>query len=147
MYNRWLQYLLRLNNNIIIQLSPTFLFGSTADGERMPLVLGDNRHVDEDVVAGPEVKARRPFDYEMRDLGGQQQARADVGFAALGVNPGQPTDPLDREDRARHDEPLPEVRPMEDHQQPEGDVEEVGPVEHLRSGKVGRFFLLIWKSN
>ena len=41
----------------------TVLFGSAADGERVPLVLGDGRDVDEQIVAWVVVEAGRPPDH------------------------------------------------------------------------------------
>lgn len=47
---------------------PTRLLRSAADGEWVPLVLGNHRDVDVDVVAGFEVEELGTFDHQVSHL-------------------------------------------------------------------------------
>ena len=68
----------------------------------------------------------------MGDLAGQQDAGADVGPSVSGLGPHQPDDPLQQVQQTRHDEPVPEVGRVQDQQDVEGNVQQVGPVENLK---------------
>ena len=72
-----------------------------------------------------------PTDDELGDLGGQEDAGHDVGLA-LALEPVVDHDELpQKEEDAGDDEVHPKVRAVEDQQDPEGQVEDVGEVEHL----------------
>lgn len=47
---------------------PTWLLWSAADGERVPLVLGDDRDVDVDIIARFKVEELGTFDHQVSDL-------------------------------------------------------------------------------
>ena len=46
----------------------TFVFGRTADAERMPFEIGHGRNVDVDVIARFVAKFSRPIDHQMQNL-------------------------------------------------------------------------------
>lgn len=53
----------------------TFLFGCTAQSERMPFIFRDGRYVDEHIIAGSKIEMMRSFDDQMGDLRWQQNTR------------------------------------------------------------------------
>lgn len=121
----------------------TFLFRSRANGEWMPLIQGNDRNIDEDVVSRMEIKVGWPFDDEMGDSGREKNSWANVSFAALSPHPDESEDPLDEVDDARDQKPFPEVGSVEEDEDPEGNVHQMSPVEDLESVYIQ---LTIWWS-
>lgn len=67
--------------------SRTFLLGSTADGEGVPLVARDGGDVQIQVVARPVVEKRGPLDEEMSDLGREERDQGHLCWAkATGID-------------------------------------------------------------
>lgn len=116
----------------------------------MPLVLGDSRNVDENVIPRAMAEMRRPLNDEVNDFRRQQDSRRHVSFAAIyhligdqshaveqlpsiRTHPNKSNDTFDDEDEAGDDEPLPEVRTVERDQKPERNVQQVSPVEDLEA--------------
>lgn len=102
----------------------------------MPLVLGYGRYVDEHVVAGMEVEVRRPLDHQMCDFGRQQQTGTDVRLAVFGTHQREPVEPFAQVQQPGHDQPLPEVRAVDDQQQVKRHVQQMRPIEYLTNGRV-----------
>lgn len=98
----------------------------------MPFVLCDCRDVDEHVIARVVIEVRRPLYYEVSNPRRQQQAGANVRLPSLGAEPDHPDESFEDVNYAGDDEPFPEVRSVENDQHPEGDVEQMGPVEYLK---------------
>lgn len=73
----------------------------------------------------------RTPDDQVGDPGRKKQPGADVGLPASGASPQDPEYSLSRVQRSGHQEPLPEVGPVEQQETPERDVQEMSPVEHL----------------
>lgn len=72
----------------------TLLLGSTADGEGMPLVGGDGRDVEVDVVSRLVVEKLRPLNHEVRHLEEKEKLGASSGLiAAVGRFPCSPRAP------------------------------------------------------
>ena len=111
------------------------LLGRRRDGERVPLKLSYAGDVEVDVVTRLEREVRWSLDDKADDPGGEHHPCSDVALALLRVGLVQADDLLHGKDGEGTDEPFPECGGVEDAQQPEEEVEEVGPVEYL--GRVG----------
>ena len=68
----------------------------------------------------------------MGDLAGQQDSGANVGTSVAGRGPHQTHHALDQVQQAGHDEPVPEVGRVQDQEDVERHVQQVGVVEHLQ---------------
>jgi len=98
----------------------------------MPLELGNRGDVEVDIVAGLEGEVGRPLDDQVDHAGGQDDPRGDVALALVGERVVEAEQLLPDKDGKGADNPFPEVDRVEDEQQPEDQVEEVGPVEDLK---------------
>ena len=66
-------------------------------------------------------------------LGGQDNPRGDPGLALLAHGVAEPVELLDDEEDRGHDEPLPEVRGVQNEKDPVEDVEAMRPPKDLKS--------------
>lgn len=62
-----------LANTSDVQPHVVLLLRSAADGERVPLVLGNGGDVDKSVISRMEVEVERSFDDQMGHSGGQEK--------------------------------------------------------------------------
>jgi len=61
----------------------TFLLRSTADGKWMPLIFGNSRNIDKNIVTRVEIKVVRALNDEVCHSRRKQQSRADVCFTTF----------------------------------------------------------------
>ena len=99
--------------------------------EGMPLEVRYGRYVQVDVVPGLKGEVGGPLDDEVDHPGGQYHPRGDVALSLVRQGVVEADGLLDDEEAAGAHEPLPEVGGVEQHQQPEYQVQEVRPVEDL----------------
>ena len=109
------------------------LLGRGGDGEGMPLKLSNGGNVEVDIVAGLEGEVGRPLDDKVDNPGGEDDPGGDVALALVGERVVEAEQLLADKDGKGADNPLPEVDGVEDEEQPEDQVEEVGPVEDLHN--------------
>lgn len=69
----------------------------------------------------------------MYDLWWQQDSRRHIRFSTIWSHPNEPQKTFDGENKARNDEPLPEVWTMENDQEPEGNVHQMSPVKDFKA--------------
>ena len=101
----------------------------------MPLVLGNVWNLYVHVVSRLKVEALRSAHHQVGDSRGEQEALLDEHAAMLEVlDQLGPQEPLSNVHQPRQDEPLPEIRSVEDEEDVPQDKEVVRPVEHLRCG-------------
>ena len=99
----------------------------------MPLKLSNGGNVEVDIVAGLEGEVGRPLDDKVDNPGGEDDPGGDVALALVGERVVEAEQLLADKDGKGADNPLPEVDGVEDEEQPEDQVEEVGPVEDLHN--------------
>lgn len=101
----------------------------------MPLVLGYCRYVHEHVVAGVEVEVRRSLYHQVGDFGRQQQTGTDVRFTVFGAHQRETVKTFAQVQQSGNYEPFPEVRTVEDQQQVKRHVQQMSPIEYLKTSR------------
>lgn len=99
----------------------------------MPLVLRNRWDINKNIVAGWESKMERSFDHQMHNFWWQQDPWRNVGLSSVWSHPNESQDALNNEDKTRQNKPLPEVGAVKSDEQPEGNVQQMCPVEDLKA--------------
>lgn len=115
-----------------VQPNVIILLWCTAQSEWMPFILCNIRNIHENVVSRSEMEVGWPFDHQVCNFGGQKDTGGDISLAAFRAQPQDSENPFNRVDESWNDEPLPEIRAVEENQNPERNVQQVGPVEYLK---------------
>ena len=100
--------------------------------ERVPLVRGDCRDVNENPVAGIEVELGWSLDDQPGDVGGKEQACLDLGGTASKVDVHNPQSLVEEPDAEREDNPEPGLRRVEYQEREAEPEEQVTKVEDLK---------------
>ena len=98
----------------------------------MPLKVCNTGNIQIDIVSWLECEVGRSLDDQIDHLGGQHHPSHHVGLALLCPGLAQADHLLTGKQTSWDYEPLPEVRSMKHCQNPEENVQEMGPIKHLR---------------
>ena len=98
----------------------------------MPLKVCNAGNIQVDIVSRLERKVGRSLDHQIDHLGGQHHPSHHIGLALFCPRLTQTYHLLTGEHTSWSYEPLPEVGCMKHRQNPENNVQEMGPVKHLR---------------